>query len=100
MAYWKNTEPMKDDQLELYRRQFPDGELNIPEPIEGNWDVIGVYNIVQNQLVVNGQVIDFDLQIIMGICELLEYSKQRTLLIIEKFRTIKDILFPIKKAKK
>ena len=100
MAYWKNTEPMKDDQLELYLRQFPDEELNIPEPIEGNRDIIEVFNMVQNQLIVNGQVIDFDLRVIIEVCGLLEYSKQQTLLIIEKFRTIKDILFPIKKAKK
>lgn len=91
---------MADDQLELYLEQFPDDKLFIPEISEGNRDVSEVFNMVQNQLIVNGNVIDFDLRVIIEVCGLLEYSKQKTLVIIEKFRTIRDILFPIEKKKK
>ena len=62
--------------------------------------MIEVYGMVQNQLIVNGEVIDFDLRVIIEVCGLLEYSKQRTLDIINKFRTIREILFPIKKRDK
>ena len=84
---------MTDDQLKLYMDQFPDEEIDIPNVIEGNNDVIEVFNMVQNQLIVNGNVIDFDLRVIIEVCGLLGYSKQRTLAIIEKFKTIRKILF-------
>jgi len=74
--------------------------IDIPELVRGNEDVMEVYDMVQNQLIVNGQVIDFDLRVIIEVCGLLEYSKQRTLLIMEKFRVIKKILFPIKSDRK
>jgi len=56
--------------------------------------------MVQNQLIVNGKAIDFDLRVIIEVCNLLEYSKQKTLVIIEKFRTIRGIWFTEKKIEK
>ena len=72
----------------------------MPEVDDGNRDVVEVFGMVQNQLIVNGQVVDFDLRVIIEVCGLLDYSKQKTLVVIEKFKTIRGILFPIKKIVK
>ena len=85
----------------MYLEQFPEEEgIYVPEIESGNEDVIGVFGMVQNQLIVNGKVVDFDLRVIIEVCGLLEYTKQRTLTVIEKFKTIREILFPIEKTKK
>ena len=51
MIYWRDTLPMTPDQIELYRKQYPDEELNFPIADEGNDDVIKVFEMVQNQLI-------------------------------------------------
>lgn len=85
----------------MYLEQFPDEEgIYVPEVDDGNEDVVEVFGMVQNQLIVNGQVVDFDLRVIIEVCGLLDYSKQKTLVVIEKFKTIRGILFPIKKIEK